>query len=74
MFLPFLQSKINHSWVDPRKSKSDKSLLYEYKLGWAMAQAAEEFLGFIDETADAVDTLEKKSKGEIVDKVRESLS
>ena len=72
--LPFLQSKINNSWVDPRKSKSDEKLMYEYKLAWAMAKSADEIIAFVDQMKDTVESLLKKQRGETVDKLRESLS
>ena len=74
MFLPYLQSKISHSWVDPRKVKNDKDLLYQYKTAWAFAQAAEEILAFVQEAEETGAKLIKKQKGEEVDKLRTSLS
>jgi hypothetical protein len=72
--VPYLQSKINHSWVDPRKVKSDKDLLYQYKTAWAFAQAAEEIIAFIEEADQTGKKLVAKQKGEEVDKLRTSIS
>ena len=72
--LPYLQSKINHSWVDPRKVKSDKDLLYQYKTAWAFAQAAEEILAFVQEAEETGKKLLAKQRGEDKDKLRESVS
>lgn len=74
MLLPYLQSKISHSWVDPRKVTNDKDLLYQYKTAWAFAQAAEEILAFVQEAEETGEKLLKKQKGEEVDKLRTSLS
>ena len=74
VFLPYLQSKISHSWVDPRKTKNDKELLYQYKTAWAFAQAAEEIIAFVEEAEETGKKLLKKQRGEEVDKLKESLS
>lgn len=74
VFLPYLQSKISHSWVDPRSVKNDKDLLYQYKTAWAFAKAAEEILAFVQESEEVGTKLIKKQRGEEVDKLRTSLS
>ena len=74
VFLPLLRSKISHSWVDPRKVKNDKDLLYQYKTAWAAAQSAEEILAFVQEAEETGTKLIKKQRGEEVDKLRTSLS
>lgn len=71
---PYLQSKLTNSWVDPRKAKDDEDFVRQYNIAWAFAQAAEEILGFISTTQDAVSKLRQKEKGEIVDKLRQSVS
>ena len=60
--------------MDPRKVQSDKELLYEYKVAWAFAQAAEEILQFVDKMLEEAEALTKKEKGEIKDKLREAVS
>lgn len=74
VFQPWLEDKIKHSWVDPRKAKSDKDLLYQYKTAWAFAQAAEEILSFVQKLQEEAEHLTKKEKGELVDKLREAVS
>jgi hypothetical protein len=74
VFLPYLKTKINHSWVDPRTAKSDKDLLYQYKTAWAFAKAAEEILAFVQEAQETGEKLVKKQRGEEIDKLRTSLS
>ena len=74
VLLPYLQSQINHSWVDPRRAKSDEDLLYEYKLGWARAMAVEEIISFVNESEETAKKLLAKQKGETKDKLREAVS
>ena len=71
---PFLEQQISHSWVDPRKVKSDEDLLYEYKLAFARAKGAQEILDFIDKSIEEAEALTKKEKEGVVDKLRESVS
>lgn len=70
---PWLQDKINHSWLDPRKVKDDETLLYEYKVAWAFAQAAQEILDYIQKGIEEAEYLTKKERGEIKDSLREAL-
>lgn len=74
MFQPWLEDKIKHSWVDPRKAKSDKDLLYQYKTAWAFAQAAEEILAFVQKMQEEAEALTKKEKGEVENKLRDAVS
>jgi hypothetical protein len=60
--------------VDPRKVKSDEDLLYEYKLAFARARAAQEILDFIDKSIEEAEALTKKEKEGTVDKLRDSVS
>jgi hypothetical protein len=60
--------------VDPRKSKSDNDLLYEYKLAFARALAAQEIIDFVEKGIEEADALTKKENGEGKDKLRESVS
>ena len=71
---PWLEDKIRHAWVDPRKVKSDQDLLYEYKVAWAFARASEEILQFVEKVIDEASHLTKKEKGEITDPLREAVS
>lgn len=73
MLRPFLEDKINHSWVDPRKTTSDEDLLFQYKTAWAFAQAADGVLGFVDQMIEESEGLTKKEKGEVVNKLKESM-
>jgi len=52
----------------------DKKLLYQYKLAWAFAKAAEEILSFVQEAEVTGTKLLKKQRGEEIDKLRTSLS
>lgn len=70
---PFLESKISHSWVEPT-NKNDKQLLYEYKLAWAFAKAADEILALVENLQIESEMITKKEKGETKDKVREAIS
>lgn len=74
MLRPYLEGKINHSWVDPRSAESDEDLLYRYKVAWAFAQASEQLLSFIDSMIEQEKGLTAKEKGEVVNKLAESMS
>ena len=65
---PYLEDRICHSWLDPRKAKDEKEFLYQYAVAWGFAQAATEIKQFIEEAVNQVSYLEKKQKGEIVNK------
>ena len=67
---PLLESKIRNSWLDPRKAKDEKDLAFQYSVAWAAAQAAIELAGSIEEYVNMADYLEKKDRGEIVDKFK----
>lgn len=71
---PWVESKITNSWVDPFKAESDEKLLYQYKLAWAWAKAAQEFLDYLNRSVEEAEALTKKEKGEVTDKLRTSLS
>lgn len=73
MVKPYLENKINHSWVDPR-GKDDGELLYEYKLGWAFAQASSEILLLVEKMVEEAEAITKKEKGENEDKLRKAVS
>jgi hypothetical protein len=70
----WLESKIKNSWVDPIKANDDAKLLYEYKLAWSFAKAAQEIIDFVDMNIQQAEQLTRKEKGELVDKLREGLS
>lgn len=67
---PLLESRIKNSWLDPRKAKDEKDLSFQYTVAWALAQATTELVGLIEEYVSAADYLEKKDRGEIVDKFK----
>ncbi len=72
---PLLKDKIKHTWVDPRKSRSDDKLLYEYKLAWAFATVAQELVDYIEKMKSEAEALTQKEQGGgEIDKLRESLS
>ncbi len=63
---PLLESKVKHSWVDPRKARSIKKFFYEYSVAWGFATAAQEILDWIDgQIALAKKLQEKQRKGEV---------
>jgi hypothetical protein len=70
----WLESKIHNSWIDPTKSIDDAKLLYEYKLAWSFAKAAQEILDYVDQSIQIADELNKKEKGQMIDKLREGVS
>ncbi len=72
---PLLIDKISHTWADPRKSKSDRKLLYEYKLAWAFATVAQELIDYVEKAQEEAEAITRKEQGLVeVDKLRESLS
>jgi hypothetical protein len=71
---PWLEDKINHSWVDPRSATTDEDLLYKYKTAWAFAQASEQILSFISQMIEEAEALTKKEQGEVTNRLREGLS
>lgn len=64
VLLPYLQSKLHNSWVDPRKAASGDDLMYQYIVSWGFAKASEELVTYIQSMVDTVDALEKKEKGD----------
>lgn len=72
--LPYLQSKIHNSWVDPRKSGNAEELVYQYVVSWGFAKASEELINHIQGMVDTVAALEKKERGEEENILRAALS
>lgn len=70
---PWLELAISHSWVDPR-GKDDEQLLYEYKLAYSRARAAQEILDFVTNAIEDAKAITSKEKGEQKDKLREAVS
>lgn len=70
---PYLEQSLSHSWVDP-SGKDEKKLLYEYKLAYALAKAAQELLDFVENGIATAEGLTKKEKDEVKDKLREAIS
>lgn len=62
---PWLESKIKHSWLDPRKIKDTEGFWYEYVVAWGFSQASDEILKFVDQMVEEAEALEKKEKGEV---------
>ena len=67
---PWLESKIKHSWLDPRKIKSLEDFHYEYVVAWGFSQAADEILKFVDNNQQEAEHLEKKEEGKDDDPFR----
>lgn len=61
-----LESKVKHSWVDPRKVKDQSDFFYEYVVAWGFSTAAAEILQFVEEMKNKRDFLQKKKDGEQV--------
>jgi len=66
--LPWLQSQIRNSWVDPRKFKNDEEYSYAMKTAWAFASAADSILAWMEKNIEEAEMLTKKEKGELVPK------
>lgn len=62
--LPFLESRAQNSWVDPREVEEPSKFLYRYNIAWAMAKAAQEITDFVNGQVAIAKQLEKKKKGE----------
>jgi hypothetical protein len=71
---PWLEDKIQHSWVDPRQVQSDQELAFRYKTAWAWADAANGILQFIDKMIEESVYYTKKEKDEIKNPLREGIS
>ena len=67
VLLPFLQSKVQNSWLDPRKSKSKEEFDYQYMVAWGFAQAASEIIGFIDASQKQTEKLRLKKTGDLIE-------
>ena len=70
----WLEDKIRNSWLDPRSFKSLEEFTKAYNEAWAVAQAAEQVLAYVQTKSDEAETLTKKEKGEVIDKLREGVS
>jgi hypothetical protein len=73
VFLPYFESKIRNSWVDPRTFKNDEEYAYAMKTGWAMAKACDEIIEFVNKCVEEGAAMTEKEKG-VTNKVRDSLS
>lgn len=74
MLKPWLESKIRHSWLDPRKFNSVEEFKYAYDAAWGFAQAAEEILAYVEQVQMDSEQLTKKEKGEIESVLRKAIS
>lgn len=76
MLRPWLQAKLHNSWLDPRdpQFKTNEEFLRAYNSAWAFAQASEGILAFIEDMIAESEGLTKKEKGEVKDKLAESMS
>jgi len=63
-----LETKIKHSWVDPRGATSVEDFFYKYVTAWGFSNAADEILKMVTEYVATADMLEKKEKGELTSK------
>lgn len=61
-----LESKIKHSWVDPRNVKNTDDFFYEYCLAWGLSSAANEILMFVNEMKGRQEALLSKKEGKEV--------
>ena len=60
---PFLEDKVKHSWLDPRKVKSQDKFFYEYCVSWGFAQASNELLRWVESKVSEGKALEQKRLG-----------
>src|SRR3990167_5938538 len=67
VFLPWLQSKINHQWVDPRDFKSQDEFVRAYNISWGFAKACTEIQEWLESRISEAEMLTKKEKGELKD-------
>jgi len=62
VFKPWLEDKIKHSWLDPRKASDWEKFKYEYIVAWGFSQAASEILDFVKIQIETAKELEKKKR------------
>jgi hypothetical protein len=67
VFRPWLEDKINHTWLDPREAKDDEDFKRRYEIAWALAQSADQILKFFDNAVAEAEHLEEKAEGKIED-------
>jgi hypothetical protein len=60
---PWLEDKINHTWLDPREARDNEDFKRRYELAWALAQSADQILKFVDDEVAHAIHLEKKEAG-----------
>ena len=65
---PWLESKINNSWLDPKGSKSEEEFFFQYTVAYGFAQAAQQILEFVEQHKLTAESLVKKKEGKTVDK------
>jgi hypothetical protein len=68
VLLPWLQSQIRNSWVDPKSFKNDEEYAYAMKTAWALAHACDAILAFTEKAVEESDQLTKKENGEMIPK------
>lgn len=59
---PKLESKMNNSWLDPRKTSDEKDFFHQYIVAWANANAIDEILKMIEGYVKTVENLRAKEK------------
>ena len=64
---PWLESKLNNSWLDPRKIKDKDKFFYEYVVAWGFAQAVRELLEFVNSQEGNIKYLKDKKDGVVKD-------
>ncbi len=64
VFRPWLESKINNSWIDPRDPsfKSQEDFIRAYNTAWSFARAAEDILAYTDKLIEEAEGITKKEK------------
>lgn len=65
---PWLESKINNSWLDPKGAGSKDEFFYQYSIAYGFAQAAQQILEFIEQQNQTADSLSNKQEGKTVEK------
>lgn len=64
---PYLEGKLRHSWVDPRKTTDKDDFFHQYSVAWGFSHAADEIMRSVEAFVQKFDYLKKKDKGEVSD-------
>lgn len=68
VFRPWLESKIQNSWIDPKGATSKDEFFYQYTVAHGFAQAAQQILDFVKENLNTAQTLTDKQEDKNIEK------